>query len=238
MKIMHLIHLIQEIKKEYKMKINDDKLRIEINNDEIIFILIIGISNYKYIKKYKYEEIKEELKLEYKDIKEIYEYLIKSEYEIKKDSIKPIAHRFEKEEELSPIAQRNENFEEKTSKLIDIINEEKEKKDKSIEMEEQYFMKEKEKDKIINVGIEKEEVITSNYIKNYRQEYKEKVDQIQNIPKEQEEIQIRIDKEFEIEKSPIREKEEKGKEENRRRFSNRFKVKGKAEKEKLYFHVL
>ena len=65
------------------MKINDDKLKIEINNNEIAFMLIIGISNYKYIKEYKYEEIKKELKLDYKDIKEIFEYLKKSEYEIK-----------------------------------------------------------------------------------------------------------------------------------------------------------
>ena len=45
------------INKEYEIKINDNKIRIEINNDEIIIILIIGISYYKYIKKYKYEEI-------------------------------------------------------------------------------------------------------------------------------------------------------------------------------------
>ena len=48
----------EEINKEYEMKVNDNKLRIEINNDEIIFILIIDISYYKYIKKYEYEEIK------------------------------------------------------------------------------------------------------------------------------------------------------------------------------------
>ena len=83
----------EEIKKEYEIKINDDKLRIEINNDEIIFILIIGISNYKYIKNYRYEEIKKELKLEYKNIKEIYEYLIKSEYEIKKEEKKIIINK-------------------------------------------------------------------------------------------------------------------------------------------------
>ena len=47
----------EQINKEYEIKINDNKIRIEINNDEIIIILIIGISYYKYIKKYKYEEI-------------------------------------------------------------------------------------------------------------------------------------------------------------------------------------
>ena len=43
----------EEIKEEYEIKINEDKLRIEINNNEIKFILMIGISNYKYIKKYR-----------------------------------------------------------------------------------------------------------------------------------------------------------------------------------------
>ena len=73
----------EEIKKEYEIEINDNKLKIEINNDEILFILNMGISYYKYIKKYKYEELIKELNiLEYKDIKNIYEYLIKSEYKI------------------------------------------------------------------------------------------------------------------------------------------------------------
>ena len=76
----------EEIKNKYEIKINDNILRIEINNNKIIFILIIGISYYKYIKEYKYEEIIKELEiLNYKDIKEVYEYLIKSEYEIKKE---------------------------------------------------------------------------------------------------------------------------------------------------------
>ena len=51
----------EEMNKEHEMKINEDKLRIEINNNEIKFILMIGISNYKYIKSYKYEEIKKHL---------------------------------------------------------------------------------------------------------------------------------------------------------------------------------
>ena len=73
------------IKREYEneIKIDDNKLRIIINNDEIIFILILGLSYYKYIKEYKYNEIIRELDIrEKKDIKEIYEYLIKSKYKI------------------------------------------------------------------------------------------------------------------------------------------------------------
>ena len=73
----------EKIKREYEMKIDDNKLRIEINNDEIIFILMIGIPEYKYIKKYKYNEIIDELNLlQYKNIGHLYEYLIKSEYKI------------------------------------------------------------------------------------------------------------------------------------------------------------
>ena len=47
----------ERIKKEYEIKIDDNKLRIKINNDKIIFILILGLSYYKYIKEYKYNEI-------------------------------------------------------------------------------------------------------------------------------------------------------------------------------------
>ena len=39
----------EKIKKEYEKKINDDKLKIKINDNKIIFILLIGISHYKYI---------------------------------------------------------------------------------------------------------------------------------------------------------------------------------------------
>ena len=83
----------EEMKKEYEKKINDDKLRIEINNDKIKIILLIGISYNKYIKEYKYEEIIKELVLDYKNIKEVYEYLIKSEYEIKKEEKKIIINK-------------------------------------------------------------------------------------------------------------------------------------------------
>ena len=77
----------EEIDKEYEIKIKDNKLRIEINDDEIIFILKIGVSYLKYIKRYKYEEIKKELDIKNKDIKEIYKYLIKSEYRIEEKKI-------------------------------------------------------------------------------------------------------------------------------------------------------
>ena len=80
-----------DIKEEYEIKIDDNKLRIEINNDEIIFILMIGIPEYKYIKKYKYNEIVKELELYgYNDIKEVYNYLINNKYKIIKEDKKII----------------------------------------------------------------------------------------------------------------------------------------------------
>ena len=138
----------EEIKEEYEMKINDDKLKIEINNNEITFILIIGISNYKYTKKYKYEEIIKELKLEYKDIKEVFEYLKKSEYEIKKEEKKIIINKkteinleekkLKNEEiikilidEIKEMKEKNKKENEKINELIK-TNEQKEKKNKYI----------------------------------------------------------------------------------------------------------
>ena len=80
----------EEIKKEYEINIDDNKIRIEITNEEITFILMIDISYYKYIKKYKYNEIIKELNIEYKDIEKLYEYLIRSEYKIIKEKKKII----------------------------------------------------------------------------------------------------------------------------------------------------
>ena len=78
----------EEIKEVCEIKINDNKIKLEINNDEIIFILIIRLSYFKYIKRYKLNEIIKELNiLENKDIKNIYNYLIKSEYKIKDKKI-------------------------------------------------------------------------------------------------------------------------------------------------------
>ena len=75
----------------FEIEKNNNKLRIEINNDKLIFILTTGVSYYKYIKEYYYDEIIKELNLlEYKDINELYNYLIKSEYQIINDEKKLI----------------------------------------------------------------------------------------------------------------------------------------------------
>ena len=114
----------EEIKEEYEIKINGNKLRIEINNNKIIFILIIGISYYKYIKEYKYKEIIKELVLDYKDMKEVYKYLIKSEYEIEIEEKKIIINK-KKEIKIDEKILKNEEI------IKILINEIKEMKDKN-----------------------------------------------------------------------------------------------------------
>ena len=72
-----------EFKKEHEIKVDDNKIRIEINNNEIIFSLIIDLSFIKYIKRFKIDEFKEKFEFsEDDDIKDIYNYLINVEYEI------------------------------------------------------------------------------------------------------------------------------------------------------------
>ncbi len=42
-----------EEKKEFEIKINENKLKIEMNEDEILFELTMGLSCHKYTQKYK-----------------------------------------------------------------------------------------------------------------------------------------------------------------------------------------
>ena len=58
-----------EIKREHEIRIDDNKIRIEMNNNEIIFTLIIDLSFNKYIKRYKYDSFKKEFEFEEEDIK-------------------------------------------------------------------------------------------------------------------------------------------------------------------------
>ena len=53
----------QEINKEYEIKIDDNKIRIEMNNNEIIFSLIINLSFNKYIKRFKYDEFRKKFEI-------------------------------------------------------------------------------------------------------------------------------------------------------------------------------
>ena len=61
-----------EIKKQHEIRIDDNKIRIEMNNNEIIFTLIIDLSFNKYIKRYKHESFKNEFKYQKKKACKIY----------------------------------------------------------------------------------------------------------------------------------------------------------------------
>ena len=72
-----------EIKKEYVIKVDDNKIRIEMNNNEIIFTLFIDLSFNKYIKRYKHESFKEEFEMPKEEsMINVYNDLKNYEYEI------------------------------------------------------------------------------------------------------------------------------------------------------------
>ena len=74
---------IINIKKEHEIRIEDNKIRIEMNNNEIIFTLIMDLSFNKYIKRYKHESFKKEFKIPKEEtMKNTYNKLINYEYEI------------------------------------------------------------------------------------------------------------------------------------------------------------
>ena len=71
------------INKEYEIKIEDNKIRIDMNNNEIIFILYTDLSFNKYIKRFKYDEFIKNYEIsKEKDINEIYNEIINYKYEI------------------------------------------------------------------------------------------------------------------------------------------------------------
>ena len=72
-----------EIKKEHEIRIDDNKIRIEMNNNEIIFTLIIDLSFNKYIKRYKHDSFKKEFEIRKEEsMINVYNELINYEYEI------------------------------------------------------------------------------------------------------------------------------------------------------------
>ena len=169
----------EEIKEEYEIKINNNKLKIEVNNDEIIFILIIGLSYFEYIKRYKYDKIIKELNiLEKKGIKSVYNYLIKSEYKIEE---KKLIINNKNEIELN---ERKLTNEEMIKLLIEEIKEIKEK-----------GSKEKERiNKLIKKNENKENEIKILY--NKYNELKEKINELDKNKKDinKDEINLIYDK--------------------------------------------
>ena len=89
------------IKKEYEIKVNDNKIKIEMNNNEIIFSLIIDLSFNKYIKRFKYDEFRKKFEIsEEKNIKELYNDIINYEYEINEKEKKIIFEIFREKKEI------------------------------------------------------------------------------------------------------------------------------------------
>ena len=146
----------EDIMKEYEIKINDNKLKIIIDDDEITFVLTMGISYYKYIAKYKYEEIIQELKItNYQNIEKVYEYLIKSEYKIIKDEKKLIING-NKEIKLIGKAITNEEM---IKILIDEIKEIKDKYNKeNDELERKYEQMNEKINELENIINSKDEI--------------------------------------------------------------------------------
>ena len=129
----------------FEIKLNNNKLRIEINNDKIMFILITGISYYKYIKEYNYDDIVRELNLsEYKDMNNIYNYLIKSEFKIISDERKIIIN--DKEIKLNEKILTNDEIIEilmdeiknQNEKINELIKKNEDKEDKINKLEYKY----------------------------------------------------------------------------------------------------
>ena len=144
----------EELNKEFEIKMNDDKLKIKLNEDGIIFSLIIGLSCYKYIRKFNYKEIIKEFgNLECKNIKEVYEYFIERRYKIINDEKKIIIDD-KKEIKLNEIiitdhelikilVDEIRELKEKSNKQNEIINEltrvNADKENKIIKLENQYI---------------------------------------------------------------------------------------------------
>ena len=163
----------EKVKKE--IKINDNKLEIELDNNKIIFTLIIGLSFYQ--KEYVYSDLIRELNTS-KDIKNIYEDIIHGKVEIINEDKIRINDKeiklYEKKmtTEMKVIIEKIKEIEDKSKKDNEKINEliklNKEKDDKIKEIEDKYIelklfcekLKENKKDKYrdeINIIYETEE---------------------------------------------------------------------------------
>ena len=72
-----------ELKKGHEIKIDDNRLKIEMNNEEIVFTLFIGSSFQKYIRIFKHDEFRKEFDiLDEIDLDYVYNQLKDYEYEI------------------------------------------------------------------------------------------------------------------------------------------------------------
>ena len=141
-----------EIKKEHEIRIDDNKIKIEMNNNEIIFALIIDLSFNKYIKRYKYDSFKKEFEIPKEAGKNnIYNKLVNYEYEINEKEKKLIINDISDKKEIKLEEEMRLTNEEMIKKLISEIKNMK--KEKS-ELEKQV----NELDNIINKDKYKNEI--------------------------------------------------------------------------------
>ena len=195
----------EEMNQTYEKRFNDNKFKIEIKSDYIIFTLIKGLSYYKLIKEYSYDEIIKELDINgYHNLKEVYEYLIKSKYEINYEDkkikinnkeINLIEKKLKNEEliemlinEIKEIKKEknNNNQSERIKKLME-ANEEKDKRIEKLENDlneikiqiKELDNKKKDKDEI-NEQIKRQEESIKNIINNDIKIINDKKDEINN----------------------------------------------------------
>ena len=168
------------IKEEHEIKIGDNKIRIEMNNNEIIFILIIDLSFNKYIKRFKYDEFRKKFKIsEEKDIKEIYNNIKNYEYEINENEKKII---FDDNKEIKLEEEMKLTNEEMIKELIYEIKEMKKEKK---ELEKQVY----ELDNIVNKDKYKNEI---NLIHNTNEEEECKIFGDKFVEKNNNNIELNI----------------------------------------------
>jgi hypothetical protein len=151
-----------DIKKEYEIKIDDNKIRIEMNNNEIIFSLFIYLSYNKYIKRFKYDEFIKIYKIsKEKDINKIYNDIINYKYEINEKEKKIIINN-EKEIKLE------ENIKLTNEEMIkELIIEIKNIKKEKIVLENKVYELENKVDELENKVYYKDEI---NLIYNTNEE--------------------------------------------------------------------
>jgi chromosome segregation ATPase len=143
---------MEKIKKKstkigYESITDDNNLRIIMNNDEIIFFVVLGLPSFNYIKTYKYNEIIKELNIpECKDIEEVFDYLMKSGYTIIEEEKKLIINN-NKEIQLKEI---NMEYGELIKVLMDEIKELKDQNDQLNEKINEIIKKNKDREIKIN----------------------------------------------------------------------------------------
>ena len=86
-----------EFKKVHEIKLDHNKIRIELNNSEIIFSLFIDLSFNKHIKRFKINEFRTKYEIsEEKNLEEIFNDYINIEYKIN-ETEKKLIFGYEKE---------------------------------------------------------------------------------------------------------------------------------------------